>query len=92
MVLYIPIFYAFRQQTRIQKVLHRMVASITTIQSLLNFWMKFFFITVVPKYLNWHISNRSVCSLYPDFDLHSGDEIAIHTYFSLRLFLDKPPY
>jgi hypothetical protein len=35
-----------------------------------------------------------ICLLFlcPDFDMHSGEDIATYTKFSLRLFLDQRPY
>ena len=46
-------FYVFRQQTRRQKILNWMVASITRIQCPINFsWIRFWFVTVASKYLN----------------------------------------
>jgi hypothetical protein len=37
---------------------------------------------------------QTICLLFlsPNFDLHSGDEIAAYTQFYLHLLLDQPPY
>jgi hypothetical protein len=60
-------FYAFREQTRRQKVLDLMVESIIRIQSPL-------------KYLNCTtFLNDLFLFLCHDFDLHSGDDTATYT-------------
>jgi hypothetical protein len=68
-------FYVFPQQTRSQKVLDWMVTSITRIQSPLNFFrIRFWFVTVVPVYLNFDpFSNDMFAILCYNFDLHSDD-------------------
>jgi hypothetical protein len=80
--LHILIFRFFWQQTGRQKTLDWMVTSITR-TLLISSWIKFWFVTVVPKYLNGDaFSNfQTICLLFlcPDFDLHSGDEIATYT-------------
>jgi hypothetical protein len=67
-------FYIFQQHTRRQKVLHRMVASITRIQSPLDF---------LPSSLNiWTVTHfQMICLLFlcPDFYLHSGDKKTTYT-------------
>jgi hypothetical protein len=46
-------FYIFRQQTRRRYVLHWLATSVIRLQSpLISFWIKFWFVTVFPKYLN----------------------------------------
>jgi hypothetical protein len=68
-----------------------MVKSITRIRSPLNFLLnQIFNVTAFSKYLNCDTFKRSVLFVYPDVDLRSGDEIATHTYISIRLFLDQP--
>jgi hypothetical protein len=63
--LYILIFKIFAQQRRRQKVLGWMVASVTRIQSAHNFLLnQFWFVTVIPTYLNWYSFKRSVCYIY----------------------------
>jgi hypothetical protein len=79
-------FYVFRQQTRRQKILDWMVQSTVRIQSPLNFLpnqvlichCRFPDILTVP-----HFQNICYLFLYHDLALHSGDETATHTYFSV---------
>jgi hypothetical protein len=71
--------YIFRQQRRRQKVLDWMVASITRVQSPLNFppWNRFWFVTVVPRYLNCSTFSELLLAFFMScFCLHSGDEAA----------------
>jgi hypothetical protein len=49
--------YVFRQQTRRQNVLDWMAASIAEFNLLLISWIKFWFVTVIPKYTN--------CDMFP---------------------------
>lgn len=68
---YIDIYfnlYGNRQQTR-QKVLSWVAENIPWIQSFLNSsWIRFWFVIVIPKYLNcFHIFRISVSSLYVMF-------------------------
>jgi hypothetical protein len=58
-------FCVFRQQMRRQKVLNWMVASITQIELLLiSTWIKFWFVTVIPKYVNFAVFSKDLRYLY----------------------------
>jgi hypothetical protein len=58
-------FYIFLQQTRRQKVLDWMVAGITRIQSLfICSWIKFLFVTVVPKYFNCATFSNDIFAIF----------------------------
>jgi hypothetical protein len=51
-------------------------------------YIKFWFVTIVPKYLNCATVSNNLCPVFsPYFVLHFGDETAINTLFSLGLFL-----
>jgi hypothetical protein len=80
-------FYVFTQQTRDKRFW-------TEINLQLISSIKFWFVTVIPKYLIWaHFQRIYWLSLHYDFSLHSGDDSNIYEYLvCLRSLLDQPPY
>jgi hypothetical protein len=73
-VFYVIIFKFLRQQKRRRKVLDRMVASVTRIQS---------HILTVTRFLT-----NCLLFLCPDFDLHSSNNTA-YAWVSSRFFVDQ---
>jgi hypothetical protein len=57
-------FYIFRQQTKRRKVQNWMVASITWIQSPNFLLHQFWFVTVVPKYLNCATFSKDLLAIF----------------------------
>jgi hypothetical protein len=58
-------FYVFAQQMRRRKILDWMVGSITRIQSQLNFLFNhIWFVTVIPKYLNFDIFSNDLYAIF----------------------------
>jgi hypothetical protein len=86
-------FYVVRQQMGRQKVLDWMVASIARIRSALNFLLnKFWFVTVVPKYLNCATFSNNILAIFmfwfcPAFWWRGSN---IYSYLAFSAFTSGP--
>jgi hypothetical protein len=77
-------FHVFRQQTRGRKVLDWMVASITRNQPLLICsWIKFWFVIVVPKYLNC-VFARTLIHGFSHIETHDQDYCSLLNMYVFR--------